>query len=428
MRKRKVEKDDKKEEKKEKKVSLVKKVKKSFKKKRNKEPSSYGLLEVIIVAFIFTLFGIVIGYLLNYGRDTYTGKKIPKSVEEFIDAYESIHENYYGKLDENKLIEAAINGMVNSLDDPYSGYMNEEDASEFDEETTGSYVGIGVTVEYSDSINKIIEVNKEAPAYKAGMKEGDIIIEVDGTDVTNLFGDDLSSLIRGEAGSPVDVKVKRGDKVILFKITREKIDLISVSGYTIANNGKKVGVITISSFSSNTSKQFNKVIKQFEKEEVDCLVIDVRNNLGGQLAQVRNILDVFFDKNTVLFQVKSKNDTVKIKASDNKKKNYPVAVVINNGSASASEVLAACFKDNYKKVFIVGEQSFGKGTVQKTVSLKGGGKYKYTVEQWLTPKGKWIEGDGITPTHKVSNTEEYYNNPSYDNDDQLKKAIELVSK
>ena len=419
MAKRKVSKDEKNEEKK---VTVFKKVKKIFKKKRNKEPNTYGLLEVLIVAFIFTLFGIVIGYLLNYGKDTYTGKKMPKSIEEFIDTYETIHENYYGELDDKKLMEAAINGMVSSLEDPYSSYMNVEDASEFDEENTGSYVGIGVTVEYGDN------VNKEAPAYKAGIREGDIIIEVDGTDVTNVFGDDLSSLIRGKAGSPVDVKVKRGDEVILFKITREKIDLISVSGYTIANNGKKVGIITITSFSSNTYKQFEKVMKQFDKEEVDCLVIDVRNNLGGQLAQVRNILDVFFEKNTILFQVKSKNNTLKIKASNKKKRNYPVAVVINNGSASASEVLAACFKDNYKKAFIVGDQSFGKGTVQKTVSLKGGGKYKYTVEQWLTPKGKWIEGDGITPTHKVANSEEYYNNPSYDNDDQLKKAIELVSK
>ena len=425
MAKRKVSKDEKNEEKK---VAVFKKVKKIFKKKRNKEPNTYGLLEVLIVAFIFTLFGIVIGYLLNYGKDTYTGKKMPKSIEEFIDTYETIHENYYGELDDKKLMEAAINGMVSSLEDPYSSYMNVEDASEFDEENTGSYVGIGVTVEYGDNVNKIIDVNKEAPAYKAGIREGDIIIEVDGTDVTNVFGDDLSSLIRGKAGSPVDVKVKRGDEVILFKITREKIDLISVSGYTIANNGKKVGIITITSFSSNTYKQFEKVMKQFDKEEVDCLVIDVRNNLGGQLAQVRNILDVFFEKNTILFQVKSKNNTLKIKASNKKKRNYPVAVVINNGSASASEVLAACFKDNYKKAFIVGDQSFGKGTVQKTVSLKGGGKYKYTVEQWLTPKGKWIEGDGITPTHKVANSEEYYNNPSYDNDDQLKKAIELVSK
>ena len=425
MAKRKVSKDEKNEEKK---VAVFKKVKKIFKKKRNKEPNTYGLLEVLIVAFIFTLFGIVIGYLLNYGKDTYTGKKMPKSIEEFIDTYETIHENYYGELDDKKLMEAAINGMVSSLEDPYSSYMNVEDASEFDEENTGSYVGIGVTVEYGDNVNKIIDVNKEAPAYKAGIKEGDIIIEVDGTDVTNVFGDDLSSLIRGKAGSPVDVKVKRGDEVILFKITREQIDLISVYGYIIANNVKKVGIITITSFSSNTYKKIEKVMKQFYKEEVDCLVIDVRNNLGGQLAQVRNILDVFFEKNTILFQVKSKNNTLKIKASNKKKRNYPVAVVINNGSASASEVLAACFKDNYKKAFIVGDQSFGKGTVQKTVSLKGGGKYKYTVEQWLTPKGKWIEGDGITPTHKVANSEEYYNNPSYDNDDQLKKAIELVSK
>jgi len=427
MTKRKEVKEEKKE-KKEKKVTLIKRIKKVFKKKRNKEPSTYGLLEICIVAFLFTLFGIIIGYLLNYGRDTYTGKKIPKSMEEFIETYENIHENYYGDLDDKQLIDAAINGMVSSLEDPYSSYMDEKDATMFDEENTGTYVGIGVTSEYNNDVNKIIDVNKEGPAYKAGIKEGDIIIQVDSIDVTHVYGEELSSLIRGSAGSEVAIKVKRGEEELTFNIIREKIELVSVTGTTTISNGKKVGIIKITSFSSNTSKQFDKVLNKLEKEGMDTLVIDVRDNLGGQLAQVRKILDVFFDKKTVLFQIKSKKRTIKINASDNKKKDYPVAVIINGSSASASELLAACFKENYKKSYIVGHKSFGKGTVQKTVELNNGAKYKYTVQQWLTPKGKWIEGDGITPTHKVANSEEYYNNPSYDNDDQLKKAIELVSK
>ena len=126
--------------------------------------------------------------------------------------------------------------------------------------------------------------------------------------------------------------------------------------------------------------------------------------------------------------MKSSDETVKVKGIDNKTRKYPVAVIINNSSASASELVAACFKDNYKKAYIVGEQSFGKGTIQKTVSLKSGSKIKYTIQKWLTPKGDWIEGEGLKPKYKVSNDENYYSNPTDENDKQLQKAIELVSK
>ena len=414
-----------KKEKVEKKSKVVEKIKEKVK-KNNK--TSYGFVEVLIFSFVFMLFGIVLGFLLSYGKDPYTGKKMSKSMEEFISTYENIKENYYGELDEQKLIDAAISGMVNSIDDPYSSYMDEESTDAFNEEITGSYVGIGVTVDYSENTNKVIDVSKDDAADKAGIKVGDIIIKVDDNDVSNTFGDDLSNLIRGEEGTKVKVTVKRGEEVIDFNITRSKINIISVTSKVVNNNDKKVGVIKVQKFSSNTYSQFEKELKKLEKDNIDSLVIDVRDNLGGQLSQARKILNLFFDKKTVLFQMKSSDETVKVKGSDNKTRDYPVAIIINNSSASASEVVAACFKDNYKNAYIVGDQSFGKGTVQKTVSLKSGSKIKYTVQKWLTPKGDWIEGEGIKPKYKVSNDEDYYNNPTDENDKQLKKAIELVSK
>ena len=422
-------KDTKKEEKKEKKEKKTKKVIHHIKEKvKGRGKTTYGLLEVVIFSFIFMLFGIVLGYLLTYGRDPYTGKKMPKSLEEFISTYENLKENYYGDLDDEKLIDAAINGMVQSIEDPYSSYMDEENADDFDEDIIGSYVGIGVTIDYADNTNKIIDVTKGGVAEKAGMKVGDIIIKVDGDDVSKVFGDDLSSLIRGEEGTEVTVTVKRGEEEIDFNLTRRKIDIISVTSKVIEKNNKKIGVIDIDKFASNTYSQFEKELKKLEKQEIDSLVIDVRDNLGGQLSQARKILDLFFDKKTVLFQIEDHDKKTKIKGTNNKTRSYPIAVIINNSSASASEVVAACFQDNYKKVYIVGDQSFGKGTVQKTINLKSGSKVKYTVQKWLTPKGEWIEGEGLTPKYKVSNDDAYCTNPTDENDKQLQKAVDLLAK
>ena len=137
---------------------------------------------------------------------------------------------------------------------------------------------------------------------------------------------------------------------------------------------------------------------------------------------------MFFNKKTILYKIKDNSGTTNVYSTSKDTRSYPIAIIINSGTASASEILASCFKERYKDATIVGTTTYGKGTVQKVVDLTSGSHVKYTTQNWLTPKGKWIEGDGITPTHKVANSEEYYNNPSYDNDDQLKKAIELVSK
>lgn len=408
-------------------VKLDSKKEKVEVKNRRHNRTTYSIWEVAVFSIVFLFFGIVLGYVLNYGRDTYTGKKISKNLEEFIDTYQKVTENYYGDLKEEEIIESAINGMVEAIDDPYSSYMDENSVGEFNDETKGYYVGIGVTISCTDS-NKIIYVNEGGPAEKAGLKVDDVIVKVDGNDVTDQCGNGLSTLIRGEEDTTVNITVKRGEEEKSFDVVRKRVDIQSVDGEVITKNDKKVGVLTVSQFSSNTYEQFNKELKKLEKDNIDSLIIDVRDNLGGQLITTRDILSLFFNKKTVLFQIQDSKTTQKIYGVDNTTREYPVAVLINANSASASEVVAACFKDNYKNVYIVGETSFGKGTVQKTETLKSGAKIKYTIQKWLTPKGKWIEGKGVKPTDEVANEEEYYKNPTKENDKQLNKAIELLTK
>ena len=408
-------------------VKLDSKKEKVEVKNRRHNRTTYSIWEVAVFSIVFLFFGIVLGYVLNYGRDTYTGKKISKNLEEFIDTYQKVTENYYGDLKEEEIIESAINGMVEAIDDPYSSYMDENSVGEFNDETKGYYVGIGVTISCTDS-NKIIYVNEGGPAEKAGLKVDDVIVKVDGNDVTDQCGSGLSTLIRGEEDTTVNITVKRGEEEKSFDVVRKRVDIQSVDGEVITKNDKKVGVLTVSQFSSNTYEQFNKELKKLEKDNIDSLIIDVRDNLGGQLITTRDILSLFFNKKTVLFQIQDSKTTQKIYGVDNTTREYPVAVLINANSASASEVVAACFKDNYKNVYIVGETSFGKGTVQKTETLKSGAKIKYTIQKWLTPKGKWIEGKGVKPTDEVANDEEYYKNPTKENDKQLNKAIELLTK
>ena len=233
---------------------------------------------------------------------------------------------------------------------------------------------------------------------------------------------EIANLISGDVGDKFKISVKRGDETKDFEVELDKIEIKSVFSEIKEVNGKKIGYININNFASNTYKQFKSVLKDVEKNNIDSLIIDVRNNTGGHLSQVKNILSVFFDKKTVLFQIQNKKKTTKYYGSGDNKKTYPVVVLVNGGSASASEVLASCFKDNYKDATLVGVTTYGKGTVQQTKSLSEGSSFKFTTEKWLTSKGDWINEKGIEPDVVVEN------DPESDVDAQLDKAIELLSK
>ena len=397
---------------------------KSISKQLNgKDLASFSIPEVILIVFVSLLFGVLVGYFINYSKNDTTKDS---NLNELVYTYNGIVKNYYGELNKEELKEAAIKGMVESLNDPYSDFMTGEIAEEFNETIDGSFSGIGVMIQDGEDYTTVIEVYDDSPAKKAGIEVGDMIVKVNGEDVKGIAGALLAKKVRGDKNTKVSVTVKRNDEEITLNLKRDIVDLISVTDKIIDYDGKNIGYIRIDSFAANTYSQFYKSLKALENKKIDSLIIDVRSNPGGHLQQTNQILSLFFNSRTVLYQIKSNNRTEKVYSYSNEVRKYPVAVLIDSASASASEILASCFKENYKKAYIIGNTTYGKGTVQKTQILSNGTTIKYTSETWLTSKGSFIDKVGVSPTIKVDLTEEYVNNPCDDTDSQLKQALDTL--
>lgn len=392
--------------------------------KTDKKTSNYfSLLEMIFLVFISIIFGMVICYMIIYYKDP---NKTNKYLSEVEYTYNNIVENYYDDVDEKTLADAAIKGMIDSLDDEYSSFMNSELSEQFNEKISGSFIGIGVNVIFEDSYYKVLSVFDDGPAAKAGIVDNDVIIKVNDTDVKNLGSSMFTELVRGKEGTTVKITVKRGDEEIEYDVIRKKINIENVHSRVISSDGAKIGYIQIDCFASNSYKQFKANLEQLEKDNINSLIIDVRDNPGGKMAQARRILDLFFDKKQVLYQLQYKKKMNKVYSSTNEKRNIPVAVLINNSSASASEILASCFKENYKKAIVVGTVSYGKGTVQAASTLSTGSGYKYTIERWLTAKGNDLNKVGVLPDYEVNLNEEFFKNPSFESDTQINEAIKKL--
>ena len=388
--------------------------------------SKFSIFEVIIVTFISIIFGIIVGYILTYTSTPIKAIKSDPNLEEIISAYNTLKNNYYDDVDEVSLADNAIKGMVGSLNDTYSSFMDNKTAESFNESVDGYFVGIGVTIMYSDGYNQIIKVDDSGPGDKAGLKVNDIILSVDGNSVKGVYGEELTSLIKGKSGSKVKIMIKRGNVTKTVTVKRGIIEIENVTSHLLEENGKKIGYINVAVFASNTFKQFRKNLSRMEKKNAEALIIDLRDNPGGHLSQTRDILSMFFDKKTVLYELQNKNKVYKIYSSSNDTRNYPIVILVNGNSASASEVMASCFNDNYKNATIVGTKTYGKGTVQQTVKLSSGTSFKYTTEKWLTSKGKTVDGVGINPDINIELDQSYYSNPTYENDLQVKKAVEIL--
>lgn len=400
-------------------------IKKSF---RRENYNAFTITEVILLLIISCVFGVVMGCILTYSK-SFDMVNVTKDEAELLAAYEKIRDNYYEDLSEDNLVGSAIDGMINSLEDPYSYYLNESDTSSFNQRLNGTYIGIGVTILHDDNNeNQVVEIVDGSPAKKAGLKVGDIFLSIDGNNVRNLSLPEVSSFMRGSVGDKHSFVLLRDGNEVKVNVVLGEVILSSVSSKIIEGNNKNVGYINISTFAANTYTQFNKNLKSLEKEKIDSLIVDVRGNPGGHLSQVQDILSLFFDKKTVLYRIENKGKVEKVYATTKDKRKYDVVVLIDSESASASEILASCFKENYKNATIIGTTSYGKGTVQKTYELSNGSSLKYTAEKWLTSKGKWINGIGVEPDIKVELPEEYYNNGCDENDLQLQKALEVLTK
>ena len=389
---------------------------------------SYTTKEVSRYMIIGIVMGMIFSFLLIF---TLSGGKnfilLNSDLKKLVNVYDKVVKNYYMDIDKDKMVDDAINGMLSSIGDVYTNYSDLDSTISFDENVVGTYEGIGAMVYYSDSKIIVNKVYNNMPAEKAGLLEGDIITKVDGVSYTDKNQDDLANYVKSSNSSSVVLTIIRDGVEKDITIKRDKIEVPVVNSNIFNVNNKKIGYISLSVFTSVANKQFESSLKELEKKGIDGLVIDVRDNGGGYLSSVTDISSLFLEKGKVIYQLDDGKKITSVKDKTKTKRTYPVAVLTNELSGSASEILASVIKESYKG-FVVGTNTYGKGTVQQVSKLSDGTMIKYTIEKWLTPDGNWINDIGVSPTDYVEQSSEYYANPLSENDVQLNKALELVSK
>lgn len=385
------------------------------KKVEQEQPVSFNLIEVIIIMIITAVFGILIGSFVTYLRDKVIVNN-PNKYDEFYEVYNEILNNYYEKVDEDELLDAGIEGMLNYLNDSYSEFLNKEEAEALNEELEGEFVGLGATIAL-DSNNQIYvyDIMDNSPASKSDLKVGDIITKVDDKSVKDYTPYETSLLVRGEEGTKCKLTILRGDEEKEVVFTRGKVVIPSVTSHIMDDS---IGYIRVSVFGKHTADEIDKAIKSLKKDEINKVVIDLRSNNGGYLSVAEEISSKFLDKGKPIYQLKDGKNISVIKSNNKKSYDFDdVVILIDGGTASAAELMASSLSENnnYK---LVGLKSYGKGTVQVTKNLTSGSMIKYTTQEWLTAKGNIVNKVGIRPNVEVNYVE--------GKDAQLEKAVELL--
>ncbi|HHW03050.1 MAG TPA: S41 family peptidase [Thermoanaerobacterales bacterium] len=323
---------------------------------------------------------------------------LPPEINFLIQLDEFLKNNYVNEIKDLDLIRGAVKGMVESLDDPYSEYFSPEDFKNFNDSTSGNFGGIGVVITSKDKYVTIVSVIDGTPAQKAGLRAGDRIVEVDGKDVTGLSTAEVSNLIKGEQGTKVTIGIMRDDQKQMLKmdITR---DIIEVNPIEYKILGQGIGYLRINEFNENTTKNIDKALADFKKGGVQGIVLDLRDNPGGLLDQAIEVAKRFVPKGPIVHVV-SKDGKVQTFSSDSEPSPFKLVVLVNGGSASAAEILSGAIKDRNAGV-LVGEKTFGKATVQRTLNLGVLGGIKLTVARYTTPNGTDINKTGIMPDIEV---------------------------
>ncbi len=378
---------------------------------------------MLLFFLVFITAGITT-FALAFGNDE-PAVKIVNEREEFsklYEAFDTLKDSYYTELDQDKLINGAINGMVESLDDPYSDYMSQEDAKSFHESISASFEGIGAEIQSRDSHIVIVTPLKGSPAEKAGLLPEDIILSVDGKSLQGKSTTEAVALIRGEKGTSVKLTVQRGgSEPTDVTITRDTIPIETVFGEMVEGE-EGIAKVQISNFSEHTHEELVQVLKELQDKGMKGLILDLRQNPGGLLDQAVKISSMFVPEGKLLFQVEDREgNREEYPSAGNGNADFPLVVVIDKGSASASEILAGAVSES-ADVPLVGEKTFGKGTVQRAENFKDGSNLKLTTEKWLTPEGNWVHKEGIKPDHEVA-MPEYASLPFIDSENELKVSM-----
>ena len=376
-------------------------------------------MKKIILSVIF--FNLII-------TDGFSKNNLYEKIDLFGEVLENIKKEYVDDVDQTEMMDSAINGVLQSLD-PYSAYMTPELFKEMQTDTSGKFGGLGIEISMEAGVVKVISPIEGTPAEVAGIKPGDYIVKIGDEQVQGKSLMEAVKLMRGPVGTSIDLTVRRKNvkKPLEFKIKRKIIEVQSVNSETISKK-KNIGYIRLKSFNENSDKQFLKSIKNFEKNsKIKGYVIDLRNNPGGLLTQAINITDFFLnDGEIVSTKGRKVSETRKFFAREgDETKGKPVVVLINNGSASASEIFAGALKD-HKRAIILGENSYGKGSVQSIIPLRNGGGMRLTISKYYLPSGKSISEVGVTPDILVEEVGDDFKINS-DKDNQLNYAIKLFN-
>ena len=388
------------------------------------------ILTIIITAIITFSITYICIYAKKGGSNLQSGSAITSMYSDATNSKlkvikDKINSEYVGNVDENTLQEYAIKGYVAGLNDIYSEYFTKDEMTDFSNETIGTYVGIGVTMTKDSEKNQIVVygVTPNSPAEEAGIKVNDVIIKVDGNDCT---GDDFETIpnkILGQEGTKVSVTVLRDGKELTFDMKRRKIVNQTITSELLDDN---IGYIYLSSFEDNTYEQFKSAYDDLISKGAKSLILDLRNNGGGIVKEATDIGDLFTDKGKVLL-IESDKDKKEIKTYSKQDKtiNMNVVLLVNEYSASASEILAGILKDDVENATIVGTKTYGKGVIQSLYTLSDGSGLKLTTDEYFTPNHNEINKIGITPDEIVEGYK-FSGKLDKENDTQLKKAIELL--
>lgn len=394
---------------------------------KDKKPT-FELWEVLVITLVSSvIMGLSTGYVAYRSNTKYvnTGNEY---INELVKSYNNITANYYDNIDEKSLVDAAINGMLNYLGDPYTTYLDKTNTNSLTDALAGTYEGIGIEV--SKNGNNEIEVKTvfdDTPSSEAGLLVGDVILKINEEDVTTKTTTDAVAIIKSSKSSNIKLQIKRNEEIKDIDVVRKELYLPVVSSELLNQNDKNIGYIAVEKFSETVFEQFSKELNKLEKNSLDGLIIDLRNNTGGFLVGATKMAELFLEKGKVIYSLQSKLDNEVTKDETDEKRDYKVYILVNKSSASASEILAAALKYSYGAK-LVGTTTYGKGKVQKTSKLSDGTMYKYTSAKWLTPNGDCIDGIGLSPDLNVELSEEYANNMTKENDNQLQMALYEIVK
>ena len=391
--------------------------------------TGFNTIEVVLIAILALAFGGVVGVVLAYTAkplSIITNTDSPSDIQEVEKIYDNLLSKYYGEIDKQTLSDAAIKGMIEALNDPYSTYIDAENTDDFDEQIYGYYVGVGTEITLNDENQfEVTNIFENTPATDANIELHDIVVKVNNEDVSGKTVSDIGKLIQGEIGTDVTLTLRRGEEEFDVTITRDRIDLISVTSQIFEKDDKRIGYIKVTNFASNTFNQFQTALNKLEENDIESLIIDVRDNLGGQLEVATQIASLFLTKDKVVYQLNTNGIIQPIYSTGPGSFQKPITVLINGATASASEVLAIALQESADAT-VIGTTSYGKGTIQESYKLSTGASIKFTVQEWLSPNGNTVNEVGVKPDIEVSETENSGETDTLETDTVLQTAITIM--